>query len=226
MVDDVVQHQSCRPVLMDESQGLLEVRRGRLQPRAAGDAQHERGHPLRVHRREHGGDGPAVGDAQERGPLQAHGVHHRPDVIHAPLEGAGPEGAVGQAGAPLVQDDQPAEREEPFEERAGEDVLPVELDVRHEPGDEDQVDRSVPDDLVGDAQPIAGGELGLRVPWHIRSCPEGSRNEPSMGRDSSHHHGWATGERSVRWRGCACRMRVRVPLRVDRGPRGGWPRRP
>jgi hypothetical protein len=62
-------------------------------------------------------------------------------------------------GRALVEDDQPRERREAGEEVGKVRLLPGDLDVRDEPGNQDEIDRAIADDLRGDADVAA-----LRVP--------------------------------------------------------------
>ena len=76
-----------------------------------------------------------------------------------------PATAVGQPGAALVEEDQARERGEPLEEARAARLLPVQLEVGDEPGHEDQVDRAVADDLVGDVDVAALRVAGLGESW-------------------------------------------------------------
>src|SRR6185437_4423241 len=69
---------------------------------------------------------------------------------------------VGETGPTLVEDDQPAERGEPPKEGGLQRVFPGQLDVCDPAGDEDEVDCSVPDHLVGEVDVAALGVSGLR----------------------------------------------------------------
>ena len=69
----------------------------------------------------------------------AGGVHHGQHVVHPGLQVRDARRSVGHAGAPLVEPDQPAHRAEPLEEQRVVRVLPVQLQVGDEPGDEDDV---------------------------------------------------------------------------------------
>src|SRR4029453_5078287 len=62
---------------------------------------------------------------------------------------------VRETRAALVEADQARERSEPLEEVGVRRIPPVDLEVREEPGDEDQVERSVAGQLVGDVDVAA-----------------------------------------------------------------------
>ena len=72
-------------------------------------------------------------------------------VLHARFEcGPARAAAVGQAGTPLVEEDQPERACEPLVEVTPVRRLPPVDEVRDEAGDEDEVDVPSPDHLVGD----------------------------------------------------------------------------
>ena len=113
-------------------------------------------------RREQDAHRTALGDPEERRPLGAGGVHHRPHVVDPLLQGRHLGDRVGQSVAALVEEDQARERAEPLQEVSHRRRLPLELEVGGEAEDEDQVDRPIAHDLVGD-RGIAGlGIPGLR----------------------------------------------------------------
>src|SRR5205085_3605513 len=76
---------------------------------------------------------------------------------------------VRHAGAALVERDDPAERGEPLEEPARERILPHHVDVRDPPGDEDEIERTVAEDLIGDVDVAALRVARLGVHDH-RPC--------------------------------------------------------
>jgi hypothetical protein len=86
-------------------------------------------------------------------PPGADGVHDRANVVHPLLERGQTVGrdGVGEPGPPLVEQDEPGERPEPLEEPGEPRLLPHEFDVGDEPGDVDEVEGSIADDLVRDA---------------------------------------------------------------------------
>ncbi len=136
------------------------VRRLRGAPHGA--VEHQSGHALGMSGREQDAHRPALGDPEQGRPLGPGGVHDRPDVVDPLLERRHLGDGVGQPGAALVEDDQARERAEPLEEASERRRLPLELEVGGEAEHEDQVDRPVADDLVGDRGVAGLGVLGRR----------------------------------------------------------------
>ena len=134
----------------------------RRRPREVGSAdetrfaleQHDREDPLRVRCCEEDRQRRTVDVAEERGALDADGVHHRAHVVHALLERGHAADAIGCARASLVEaDDAHAPRQlvEP-----GADRLVVELDRRKvETAREDEIERPHAEDAVGDVNVAA-----------------------------------------------------------------------
>jgi hypothetical protein len=86
--------------------------------------------------------------------LDARRIHDRSDVIALELEKGGLLTPVGQAHSTHVEQNQPREPREAFEEASPQRLLPHHLDVRPDTGGIDKVDRTVTDNLVGDRGPI------------------------------------------------------------------------
>src|SRR4029453_16122196 len=87
-------------------------------------------------------------------------------------QGAGGRaGGVGRPRASPVEQDQPAEGRQPSEEQADPRVLPAEVDVAIAPADQDQVGRTLAEDLVGD--PVSSQPRVLRLGYHGSSGPAG-----------------------------------------------------
>jgi hypothetical protein len=61
---------------------------------------------------------------------------------------------IGEARSSTIDDDESAERRQPPEEMRVGGKLPVPGEVRPEPRDEQEVDRPVADDLIGDVDAI------------------------------------------------------------------------
>jgi hypothetical protein len=101
--------------------------------------------------------------ADERRRLAADRVHDRADVIHPRLEVRQPDRAIGQSGAALVEADQAGERAEPVQHVRRGRVRPVVVEVRHEAGNEDEVERPVAGHLVGDVHVAALRVLDRRA---------------------------------------------------------------
>jgi hypothetical protein len=78
--------------------------------------------------------------------------------------------AVGKAGVPFVEKDQPAHGGQPPEEGRSGRILPSEFDVADQARHEQDVGRSLADDLIGDVHTTAVhvaslGHGGLVTPW-------------------------------------------------------------
>ena len=141
--------------------------RGEIRDRAV---EHERDRALRVGRGEQHRHRAALGDAEDDRPLRSDGVHHGAHVVHARLEVGKPvlRHPIGEADAALVEQDQPRERREAFEEPGEAGGVPHRLDVRDPPHHEDHVDGSVAHHLIGDVDPVGGLRVaGLGV-GHVR----------------------------------------------------------
>jgi hypothetical protein len=128
---------------------------GRPRPPGVAPDGDQRARPHGMGRREERAHRPALGVPEERRPLGADGVHHRPDVVHPGLEVRQVGHAIREPGAPLVEEDQPREGRQPLEEPAARGLLPEDLEVRHPAGDEDEVPRRIAQHLVGDVDVAA-----------------------------------------------------------------------
>ena len=153
-----------------------------------GAIQDQRRDPFGVRGREKHAHRPALGYAEQRRFFRACGIHYRSHVVHTLLERGEllDRDPVREAGAALVEQDQPTKGREPTEKQREVRVFPRVLDVRHKARDVDKIERSVSYDLVGNAVVTA-----LRVARRrshsahsagiIRTRPEGqSRLEPEV----------------------------------------------
>ena len=122
----------------------------------------ERGRSLWVGRREERGHRRAFGVPDYCCSLRPDRVEDRAYVIHPGLKRGYARHAVREAGTALVEQDQAAERCEPPVERRQPRLLPAVLDVRDESGNEDEVERTVARDLIGDVDLTAPGIARLR----------------------------------------------------------------
>src|SRR5258706_7290646 len=111
---------------------------------------------------------------EQRGTLRAGGLHHRANVVAPLLERRQRRewNGIRESGATLVEAEHSAERAETREKRRDRRLLPHDLDVRRPPRNEDEVTRSVADDLVGNA-----AVLGARVSC-LGNLHGGSGSEP------------------------------------------------
>ena len=105
-----------------------------------------------------------LGRADDHGALRADRVHNHLQVVDAPLQYRYVGDAVRQAGAALVEEDQPRERREPLEEVRGRGLFPPELDVRDEARDEDEIAPCVAERLVRDVDVVRHRVARRR--WH------------------------------------------------------------
>jgi len=151
-----------------EARRIIDVAKG---PGRRVDQDQRRG-PLGVGRGEEQGHLSAPARAEERRPLRARGIHDPADVVR-PLLQRGDRGQrhrVRDARPALVEAEDPAERREAAKEPCEQGLLPHHLDIAGPPRDEHQVQRAVPDDLIGDVAVLAPGvpRLGLHRP---AACP-------------------------------------------------------
>ena len=161
MLHQGVQHEPGGPELADKREDLLESRVWWSRPGTTRHREHQRRDSIGMLRREHGGQRRSVRHAGDGRPFEPDRVHDHADVVHPILDRAGAQRTVRQAGAALVEDHHSGELGQAIERRAGEQVVPVQLHVRHEPGHVDEVDGSIADDLVRNAQVAVLRELRL-----------------------------------------------------------------
>ena len=64
---------------------------------------------------------------------------------------------MGETGTALVEADEPRERSQAVEQASHGRVLPVDLEMREEPGHEDEVERAISADLVRDVDVATAG---------------------------------------------------------------------
>jgi hypothetical protein len=124
--------------LLRRRPGVVVVGMGALRIGAVDD---EGPHPLGIRGGEEDAHRPAFRVPEERRRLAPDGVHDRSHVVHPRLEVREPHVSVGQPGPALVEADEPGERPEPPQHVGIGRVLPVDLEMREEPGDEDEVER-------------------------------------------------------------------------------------
>jgi hypothetical protein len=124
-------------------------------------AHDERRRSLWISRGEQDTHGGPFREAVERRALRADRIHDRAHVVHARLQRRSAANGVRHAGAALVEPDQTSEGRKLLQEGREGRELPLDLEVRHVPRDEDEVERAVTDDLVGDVDVAAARVAGL-----------------------------------------------------------------
>jgi hypothetical protein len=95
---------------------------------------------LRMPGGEDRGHGAALGESEQRRPLDLGGVLHRADVIDALLQRQRAHEPVRHPGTALVEPDEPGERRQRLVEPPRQPVLQLQLDMRHPAGDVHEVD--------------------------------------------------------------------------------------
>jgi hypothetical protein len=116
----------------------------------------QRLHPLGVARREKCGQLGSVFIAEQVSPAEMHRVHHRGEVVHLRFERREltRREPIGQSGCAMVDHDDPSEPGQSIEDVRHAGQLPVEEQVRDEPGDVDEIAGALPEDLERDVRPI------------------------------------------------------------------------
>jgi hypothetical protein len=150
-------------VRRDVAQGLVHLDR-RLaagivrcgEPAGGRRAEDQRGDLLRVGHGEQDAHRRAFRVAEQHGHRRPGGAHHGAHVGHALLERQVAYRAVRQAGVALVEQDQPAERRQPLEEPGRVCVLPQQVEVAHQAGDEHDIPVALAENLVGDVHAVVG----------------------------------------------------------------------
>jgi hypothetical protein len=142
---------------------LVLVRHGprivrRVVPARAGAEQDQRDRALGVGRGEQHGHRTAFRHAENDRTLGADGVHHSAGIVHPDLERREPilGDPVGEPDASLVEQHDAGERGEAFVEPREPGLGPHLLDVRDPSEHEQDVDRAVADDLIGDMDAVGG----------------------------------------------------------------------
>src|SRR5262249_50203042 len=123
----------------------------------------------------------ALRDPDQRSPLRPNRVHHGPQVVHAHLEGGHINGPVAQPRADLVKGDDAGKAPHTFEPRGrSRPALRVQsqVEVRHEPWDEHDVDRTVADHRVRDVHVTSARVPNLGPHAHILTHREEPQENP------------------------------------------------
>jgi hypothetical protein len=109
----------------------------------------QRGRPVRVGRGREARHRRALLPAEDDGALRADRVQDRAHILHARLQRRKETAAVREAGAALVEEDQPKRLREALVEGPPASRLPVVDQIRVVVGDEDEICRGVSDDVIG-----------------------------------------------------------------------------
>ena len=133
---------------------------------------------------------PALRDPEDRRAVGPDGVHDGADVVHPLVHRRWPGHRVRHPGAALVEHDQPRERRQPAQEASQARFLPGHLDVRDEARHQDEIDRTVAEHLVGDADRPALRIARLGRCHHAPPSPQwdAASIEAAQGPASSQHH--------------------------------------
>ena len=174
------------PYLLEEVLALFGRRRpgvvGVADALGVGAHHDERERLLGIGRREEAAHRAALGDAAERGALGADGVHDGAHVVHPLFERRQTvDGhAVGETRAALVEEDEAREGGEAAQEAREARLAPEVLEVRDPAHDEDEVERPVADDLIGDVDLAAARVHRLGRPPSVLGVERGRRLAPEV----------------------------------------------
>ena len=127
-----------------------------------GAVQDQAENPARVRSRERDRATATVGDPEHHRRLRSGSIHHRGQIRHPLIHARQRVGRVGQPGAPLIKTDHPARTLQRGHEPAVAQLLPLQLQMRHQPRHEHQVTRALTGDLKGDLGPSRLGIAGWR----------------------------------------------------------------
>jgi hypothetical protein len=104
---------------------------------------------------------PALGYPEQRRAFAPDLVQDCLNVVHALLKGEDLRASIRHAGAPLIEQDDAAERAEAPEKCTVVGRLPDRVNVRNKAGNEQQVERTLAENLIGDMNvvtlDVAGG---------------------------------------------------------------------
>jgi hypothetical protein len=131
--------------------------------------QDERPRPFGIRRGEQRGRAASLVRSEDHGLVRAGRIEHGAEVLHSRLERGELPAVIGEAGASLVEQDQPERSGQPPVEVAPARIAPDVAEVRHVVRHVDEVGLPVADDLVGDRDAAGAGIARLRL--HPRSLP-------------------------------------------------------
>jgi hypothetical protein len=128
--------------------------------------------PIGVSGGEHDRRRPALGDAEQSGPLGPDGVEHGDRVARVVLEREHRRPVREALPAPVEQD-HPREAREAVDEPRGLAQLVQHFEVADEPGQHEQIQRPLAHDAIGDVDVVAGRRVsdGRRARGHGASLP-------------------------------------------------------
>src|SRR5207248_8493140 len=102
-------------------------------------------------------------------PLETDSRENCAEIVHALLERRVADVTVRKTRAALVEQDHPGEPREPTHPVAVKRILPREVDVRDPAGHDDEIERAIAYDLVGDVDVTALGVAGVSSHRVVRS---------------------------------------------------------
>ena len=118
--------------------------------RQEGPVEDECRRPLRICGREQCRHCRALRVTKDGGPFRPDGIHDRANVVHPRLEIRNTTDPIGNPGSALVENDQAAERRESLVEALERRLLPAKLEIRDRARREDQIERPISHNLIGD----------------------------------------------------------------------------
>ena len=140
--------------------------------------------PLGIGSREQDAHCRPFGNTIEGDTLRAHGVHYRPDIIHARLQTGSAGDRIGHPRSALVEPDEPREGPQVSKKLRKARQRPLELHVGHEAGNEEEVERAVAKELVGDVDvatqrvPRLGLHRGI-LTYGIAALGRAAKHDPA-----------------------------------------------
>ena len=130
--------------------------------------ENERRHALGIGRREkHRHRAVRAGSEQGRA-LRPDRIQDGAHIVHSLLERRNATRPIGQSDATTVEEKQAGERRQLAHEARPTRVLPEDLDVGYDLWDEDQVERTLTDDLIRDVQTVGRARIADRRNVHRR----------------------------------------------------------
>src|SRR5437016_5450939 len=135
---------------------------GAGQAACPGAVEDQRAGPLGVRPGKEQAEGSAFRHSEDRGRARVGGIHYGADVVHPLFHAWNCRYRIGEACASLVEEDEARERGEAGKKPRVAWLFPRDLHVRDEAGHHHQVDRTVADDLMRDADLPA---LGIPRLW-------------------------------------------------------------